>query len=162
MTARVRIHLLTYKRPNLLRRAVDSLLAQTLQDWTCELHNDAPDDPFPGELCRTINDRRIQYVPHQRNLGPTASFNLLFKNAAEPYLSLLEDDNWWEPDFLQEMVSTLDGLPNVDVPLDLRPRVLVHERSDVGALLSPVAKLERARSIHEPAKELIVDSTLQN
>jgi hypothetical protein len=62
-----------------------------------------------------INDSRIQYVPHERNLGPTATFNLLFKSAAEPYLSLLEDDNWWEPDFLQEMVSTLERFPDVDV-----------------------------------------------
>ena len=81
MTARVRVHLLTYKRPKLLGRALKSLLAQTLQDWTCELHNDAPDDPSPGELCQLINDPRIHYVPHERNLGPTATFNLLFKDA---------------------------------------------------------------------------------
>ena len=115
MTACVRIHLLTYKRPKLLERALKSLLGQTLQDWTCELHNDAPDDPSPGELCQTINDSRLRYVPHERNLGPTASFNLLFKDASEPYLSLLEDDNWWEPDFLEEMVSTLERFPDVDV-----------------------------------------------
>ena len=115
MTARVRVHLLTYKRPKLLGRALKSLLAQTLQDWTCELHNDAPDDPSPGELCQLINDPRIHYVPHERNLGPTATFNLLFKDASEPYLSLLEDDNWWERDFLEEMVATLERFPHVDV-----------------------------------------------
>jgi len=115
MTARVQIHLLTYKRPELLQRALRSLLAQTLHDWTCELHNDAPDDPYPGELSQMINDPRIRYVQHERNLGPTATFNLLFKDAAEPFLSLLEDDNWWEPGFLQEMVSTLERFPDVDV-----------------------------------------------
>ena len=70
---------------------------------------------FPGGTVRDDQRYSITPVRHERNLGPTATFNLLFKNASEPYLSSLEDDNWWDPDFLQEMVSTLDRFPDVDV-----------------------------------------------
>ena len=48
--ARLRIFLLTYRRPHLLRRALNSLLEQSMTDWVCELHNDAPDDDSPRTL----------------------------------------------------------------------------------------------------------------
>ena len=46
----IRVFLCTYRRPALLRRALASLLSQTYTDWTCELHNDAPDDERPRAL----------------------------------------------------------------------------------------------------------------
>lgn len=42
-----RVYLCTYRRNNLLSRALNSLLAQTFKDWVCELHNDDPEDSFP-------------------------------------------------------------------------------------------------------------------
>ena len=105
-SARVRIFLPTYRRNALLRRAIDSLLAQTVSDWVCELHNDDPNDPFPGKLVAELGDPRIGLVQHPRNLGGTATFNLFFKATAEPFYSLLEDDNWWEPDFLATLLET--------------------------------------------------------
>jgi hypothetical protein len=113
--ARVRIHLVTYRRHPLLARALQSLRAQTFTDWICEVHNDAPDDPYPGELVRQAGDSRLRYVPHEKNLGPTATFNLLYTPVSEPYLSLLEDDNWWEPEFLATMVAALELHPTVEL-----------------------------------------------
>ena len=36
-------------------------------------------------------------------------------SADERYLSLLEDDNWWEPGFLQRMVAEMDARPELTV-----------------------------------------------
>jgi hypothetical protein len=114
MSARVRIHLCTYRRAHLLSRALASLQAQTFTDWVCELHNDAPDDSAPAHLVNAVNDPRIQCVTHPRNLGATATFNLLYAGRySEDYLSLLEDDNWWESRFLERMVAALDAQPDV-------------------------------------------------
>jgi hypothetical protein len=115
MTARVRVYLSTYRRPGLLRRAVESLRAQTLTDWACELHNDAPDDPEPARLVADIGDPRICCVTHATNLGATRAFNLFHQPVAEPYFSLLEDDNWWDPRFLERMVETLDTHRDVEL-----------------------------------------------
>jgi Glycosyl transferase family 2 len=113
--ARCRVFLFTYRRNHLLPRALDSLLAQTLPDWVCELHNDDPQDSFPRQLAERIQDPRISVVDHPRNLGATQSFNLVFRTTEEPFASQLEDDNWWEPEFLQVMIETLEQYPNVDV-----------------------------------------------
>jgi len=108
----VRVYLLTYRRNVLLRRALRSLLAQTFTDWVCELHNDDPDDPFPARLAGETGDPRILMRHHPNNLGGTRTFNLVFAPVAERYVCLLEDDNWWEPAFLERLVGLADEHPD--------------------------------------------------
>ena len=110
-----RIYLCTYQRPKLLRRALESLLSQTFRDWVCELHNDDPADTFPKELSASINDARIILVNHAQNLGPTQTFNLVFQPVDELFVSLLEDDNWWNPNFLEVMIDKMKRFPHVNI-----------------------------------------------
>jgi glycosyltransferase involved in cell wall biosynthesis len=112
---RCRIYFFTYKREQLLPRGIESLLKQTFSDWVCEVHNDCPEDLFPGKYIANLNDQRFILKNHANNLGPTASFNLAFEGCEEDYASLLEDDNWWEPTFLDEMIRVMDKDPNLDI-----------------------------------------------
>jgi glycosyltransferase involved in cell wall biosynthesis len=110
-----RIYLFTYKRNELLVRAIKSLTDQTFQDWVCEVHNDDPHDKFPAEHIVLLNDPRFVIKHHVVNLGPTASFNLAFAGCNETYASILEDDNWWEPEFLKEMIAIMDNYPTLNI-----------------------------------------------
>ncbi len=112
---RVRVFLPTYRRPRLLERAVESLRRQTCPDWVCEVHNDAPDDDGPGRLLERLKDARFTLNQHPRNLGGTATFNLFYLATSEPFFSILEDDNWWEPEFLATMLATAEQSPDVAV-----------------------------------------------
>jgi len=113
--ARCRIYLFTYKRNHLLPRAVKSLLDQTFTEWVCEVHNDCPEDSFPAEFITSLNDERFVMKNHPVNLGAVVSFNLAFAGCSEPYASILEDDNWWEPDFLKEMMAVMENNPAIKV-----------------------------------------------
>ncbi len=114
---RVRVFLCTYRRPLLLRRALASLLAQTCTDWICELHNDAPGDDSPRLVLDDLapGDPRFIYCPHERNWGAVATFNHAHAGAPEPFFSLLEDDNWWEPVFLTRMLAVLAKCPAAEI-----------------------------------------------
>src|SRR5437868_5156255 len=103
----VRVFVPTYRRHRLLERALASLRAQTFAGWVCEVHNDDPTDQFPAELVKKIADPRIQIVVHERNLGAAGTFNLFYRGTQEPFYSLLEDDNWWECEFLENMIREL-------------------------------------------------------
>ena len=113
--ADVRVYLFTYRRNHLLPRALRSLLAQTHTSWVCELHNDDPQDTYPEQLLAEINDPRVTYVRHERNLGPTANFNHAFRPVREPFVSLLEDDNWWEPGMLARLLDAIRPHPSINV-----------------------------------------------
>lgn len=113
--ATCRIYLTTYRRRQTLPRALNSLLAQTFTDWICEVHNDDPADRFPQQLVEQIGDPRIQIVNHPENWGATRSFNQIFQPVSEEFVSLLEDDNWWEPTFLETMIQAMQQFPTVQV-----------------------------------------------
>lgn len=112
--ATIRVYVLTYRRPHLLRRALQSLLDQTYTKWVCEVHNDDPNDEAPQRIVNelTHKDPRFEYHHHQENWGAIASFNYAFTGGREPYASILEDDNWWEPDFLETALNTLHRFPD--------------------------------------------------
>jgi hypothetical protein len=108
---RVRVYVPTYRRHATLSRALESLRQQTLADWVCEVHNDDPSDDFPCDLVARLGDERIGLRTHERNLGCVATFNLFCRPVQEPFYTLLEDDNWWEPAFLERMVAAMTSHP---------------------------------------------------
>ncbi|HTJ78574.1 MAG TPA: glycosyltransferase family A protein [Rariglobus sp.] len=111
----IRVFLLTCRRPHLLPRALASLRTQTFTDWVCELHNDAPDDDFPRRLLEETADPRITLHQHKENWGPVATFNHACSGSAEPFFSILEDDNWWQPTFLARLHAALLTNPESDL-----------------------------------------------
>lgn len=113
--ARIRVFLLTFRRPLLLPRALDSLRRQTFSDWVCEVHNGDPEDPSPGILLGKVADSRFRLVTPPRRTGPVEAFNLAHRPAPEPYQSILEDDNWWEPGFLETMLAALEAHPGIEL-----------------------------------------------
>ncbi len=114
-SAQCRIFLFTYRRSHLLGRALQSLLSQTFTRWVCEVHNDDPTDPEPGRLVDQLGDARISIIDHQVNLGAMASYNLAFTDMSEPYMAMLQDDNWWNEDFLASMIGLLEQRPEAEV-----------------------------------------------
>jgi len=52
---------------------------------------------------------------HGNKLGAVATFNLAFEDVEEQFVSILEDDNWWEPDFLRTMLDAMERNPQVNV-----------------------------------------------
>lgn len=115
--ATIRVILLTCRRPALLRRALASLLAQTHADWVCELHNDAPEDDSPQAILAELagGDPRFTYNHHVPAWGAVRSFNYCFLAGPEPYISLLEDDNWWEPALLASLLEALSLFPTASL-----------------------------------------------
>jgi len=113
--ALIRVFLLTCRRATLLPRALNSLRNQTFTDWVCELHNDAPEDDFPQVLLGEINDPRITLHQHSFPWGASKSFLYAYKGGREPFASLLEDDNWWEPDFLEVALAAIQSHPEVSL-----------------------------------------------
>ena len=107
----VHVYLITYRRPLLFRRALASILGQTYRNIVVKIINDDPDDKRVLEIVSQVNDPRVSVFAPSRNRGPTANFNIAFSDIEAPFVSVLEDDNWWEPQFLGTMYETLLQYP---------------------------------------------------
>ncbi|HEY1796210.1 MAG TPA: glycosyltransferase family A protein [Stellaceae bacterium] len=112
-TPEIRVFVPTFRRPALLARALESLRRQTFTEWVAEIHNDDPDDRRPQEIAAALDDRRIEFHQHAANLGAVAVFNLIYRPVRERYFAILEDDNWWEPRFLEVMLAEMERHPHV-------------------------------------------------
>ncbi len=111
----VRIHVITYRRVHLLKRALNSILEQTHQNWVAEVINDDPTDGSVEELIQSFNDPRIFLSQPMIKRGGTENFNYCFRKVDEPFACILEDDNWFEPTFLSTMLSALGNHTSIEM-----------------------------------------------
>ena len=104
----VTIGLPTHNREHLLRRAIDSALAQTYAPIELVISDNASTDGTEA-LCRSMaaRDPRIRYLRHDRDLGPTANFNHLFGACSGDYVLLLADDDWLDPNYVTACLQVL-------------------------------------------------------
>lgn len=85
-----------------------------MREWSGFVVNDDPEDKRVADLIVKFGDPRLSlYYPKKR--GAAGSFNLAFSAPNCEFSSLLEDDNWWEPGFLELMLARLDANPDVDL-----------------------------------------------
>jgi glycosyltransferase involved in cell wall biosynthesis len=104
---KVSICIPTYKRPDYLRAAIDSCLAQTFKDFEIVIVDDSP-DTLTTELLATISTRqRVNYVRNPRKTGQANSVNQLFGLARGEFLVLLHDDNLLTPNALGDLLKPL-------------------------------------------------------
>ncbi|MDR4480008.1 MAG: glycosyltransferase family A protein [Nitrospira sp.] len=88
-----------------LEQAIDSVLAQTFADYEIIVVDDASTDDT-GALVQRIP--KVRYVRHTKNSGQAAARNTGAKLAQSPYLAFLDQDDVWEPTFLETTLSMLE------------------------------------------------------
>jgi glycosyltransferase involved in cell wall biosynthesis len=104
----------TYNRPEYLRRAVASCLAQTYRHWEIII-TDNSTNRESANLAATWTDPRIRYYKNDGNIGAPASCNRAFSMARGKYVQLLMDDDLIKPKFLELMVAAFEKNPGVGV-----------------------------------------------
>lgn len=101
----------TYKRPDLLRRALNSLVKQTHKNWKAIVMDDSPERE--GEPVVTeFKDNRIVYQYNEANLGRAKNLNSAFYTKSYVdglYACVLEDDNYFFPDFIAENIKSVEA-----------------------------------------------------
>jgi glycosyltransferase involved in cell wall biosynthesis len=94
----------TYNRSAWLRETIESVLAQTFQDFRILVSDNGSTDDT-ADVVRGFGDERIDYRPLERGVGMTGNFNRIFDLTETDYLVVLPDDDLLRPDHLE---STLD------------------------------------------------------
>jgi len=97
----------TFRRPDLLRRAVESVLAQRFQEWELIVSDDEAE---PGEAWTSManiasRDRRVRIVTNAGTHGQAGNTNNAMSLARGEWIKPLHDDDEMEADCLGAMLD---------------------------------------------------------
>jgi glycosyltransferase involved in cell wall biosynthesis len=104
----VSVILPTLTRLGFLRRAIDSVLAQTYDDFEIVVVVDGP-SPEVAAFVSSHPDPRVRLVQRERNGGVAAARNSGLEAARGRYVALLDDDDIWLPEKLERQLPLLDA-----------------------------------------------------
>lgn len=109
LTALVSVIVPVYRVEDLLRRCVDSILAQTHQNLEVILVDDGSPDGC-GRICDeyALTDRRVLVI-HQENSGVSAARNAGLDAAQGDYITFVDADDWIGSGMVAELLRLADG-----------------------------------------------------
>lgn len=96
----------TYNREETISRSVDSVLAQTFDDFELIVVDDASTDNT-ATVMDQYDAPRVQFVSHDENRGGSAARNTGINHAEGEYIAFLDSDDEWKPTKLQHQVDSL-------------------------------------------------------
>lgn len=104
----------TYNNEKYLANCIDSLLAQTFQDFEVIVVDDGSTDQTIKLLKAFKTNPRIR-VHSQPNSGISAARNQGLKLSRGKFISFVDSDDCVTPDFLEKLIAPLLQNPNIDI-----------------------------------------------
>lgn len=106
----------TYKRSEMLSRAIESVLTQTYKNIELLLVNDnEPDDEYTAELELRIkkyeSDSRFRFILQEKHVNGAVARNVGIKQSRGEFIAFLDDDDWWEKEKIEHQVKFIETLP---------------------------------------------------
>lgn len=108
---RVSVLMPTYGHAAFIRRAIESLQAQTMPDWELIVVDDGSPDETAAVLDALPPDGRIARLAHPENRGVGAALNLALGAASAPLVAYLPSDDVYHPTHLEELAAALVADP---------------------------------------------------
>jgi glycosyltransferase EpsE len=113
---RVSIIIPTYNRVEMLEKSIESVFAQSYDDWELIIIDDASTDETETRMrCLAERECRVNYmrIPRIEGKGISEYLNIGLRNARGEYIARIDDDDYWcHQDKLQMQVEFLDKKPD--------------------------------------------------
>ena len=94
----------TFNRADVLKRAIDSVLAQSYEELECIVIDDASTDET-SRLLKSYSDPRLKVVIHDKNFGVSKARNSGFEVSKGEWIALLDSDDEWLPHRLESQLA---------------------------------------------------------
>lgn len=104
-----------YNKAPYVSKAISSVLAQTFHDYELIVVDDGSKDDSAEMAAKAIDEHKHCRLIKQKNQGVSVARNNGVALAKGEYLCFLDADDWWEPTFLEEMVSLVANFPNAGI-----------------------------------------------
>ncbi len=114
-TPLVSVVITTYNRCEVLKRAILSVINQTYKNLEIIIIDDASTDAT-SKAVSLIDDSRLKYIAHPKNLGVSIARNTGIQSSTGEYIAFLDDDDEWLPQKVADQLKVFQGS---DFPIGL-------------------------------------------
>jgi glycosyltransferase involved in cell wall biosynthesis len=102
----------TFNRLEFLEPAIESVFAQTFEDWELIIADDGSNEPTQAYL-RTVQDRaRVHLIANPHTGKPSVVSNAALREARGEYVAFLDSDDVWLPRKLETQIASLRRHPH--------------------------------------------------
>lgn len=108
---KISIILSDYNGGELVAHSVESVLSQTLCDFTFYLIDNGSTDNT-REILHSYNDSRIVHVDINENKGLANAYNLVLQQITTPWVAIIDADDMWYPTKLEKQMAFLEQHPD--------------------------------------------------
>ena len=105
----VTVILTVYKRLDYLREALSGVAAQSFDDYEVIVADDSGSADAREIAMTAFEGERLRYEPNPETLGVALSLQSALSKASGRYITILNDDDVWEPEFLARLVPPLEA-----------------------------------------------------
>lgn len=99
-----------YNKANTIIDTINSVLNQTYKDFELIIVNDGSTDNGVELIQQQFNDDRIRII-HQKNAGASAARNRGVDESKSIYVTFLDGDDEWHPEYLSIVENTIEKYP---------------------------------------------------
>src|SRR4051794_40599610 len=109
MDERISIIIPTRNRPDLVCRAIGSVLTQTYKEIEVIVVVDGPDAATVRAL-EMVKDSRLKKIVLSENVGPAGARNAGILESKSQWIAFLDDDDEWLPSKLEKQIGAASRL----------------------------------------------------
>lgn len=100
----------TYDRADVLPRAIESVLSQSVSDLELLVVDDGSTDGTP-DVVDEFDDQRLEYLRLEEHVGANAARNAGIRRSSGEFVSFLDSDDEFLPRHLEAVLDRFDSLP---------------------------------------------------
>ena len=102
----VSIVMVNYNQERFIKEAIDSVIAQTYQNWELIIVDDGSTDQSV-DIIKNYDDDRIKPIYLEENSHICIATNVGFSHVTGEYIARLDSDDVWEKEKLYKQVALL-------------------------------------------------------
>lgn len=112
----ISILITSYNYEKYIEKTIESVKNQTFHNWELIIVDDASNDRSVEIISKaTDSNTRVRTVVNDENLGLEASLQKAYKYASGQWIAILESDDSWTPDYLEEKIKVILQHPEAGV-----------------------------------------------
>ncbi len=104
----------TYNHSGLVKKTLESVLKQTINDFEIIIVDDGSTDGTKEEIL-SVKDERINYVYQKPSGLPASARNRSIERCRGKYIALLDGDDTWLPEKLKKVLEVFKECPETDI-----------------------------------------------